>query len=120
YGRSHARGSAADSPTPPETSHTPEPRDGNNPSAGFALPHRRVRPRGERRRHPMTDADERRVGKALQGLEFPAGRDDIIAFANERGAHEKTLRALYALPRRSYASTADVEDAVPQRPEEVR
>jgi len=68
----------------------------------------------------MTDADERRVGKALQGLEFPAGRDDIIAFASERGAHEKTMRALYSLPRRSYTSTDDVEEAVPQRPEEVR
>lgn len=68
----------------------------------------------------LTDADERRVGKALQGLEFPASRDDIIAFASERGAHEKTLRALYALPRRSYSDTDDVEQAVPQRPEQAR
>lgn len=68
----------------------------------------------------MTDADERRVAKALQGLEFPASKENIVAFATERGAHEKTMRALQALPGGSYADSDAVEDAVPQRPEQAR
>lgn len=68
----------------------------------------------------MTDADERRVDKALQGLEFPASKEDIVAFAAERGAYEKTMRALHALPAGNYPNSDSVEEAVPQRPEQAR
>lgn len=68
----------------------------------------------------MTDADERRVAKALQGLEFPADRADIITYARDRDAHEKTMSALFALPPGQYASTDDVEKAVPQQPKQTR
>lgn len=65
----------------------------------------------------MTDADERRVAKALQGLEFPAGKDTLLAYARQRDAHPKTMRALQALPAGEYPDSAAVEDAVPQRPD---
>lgn len=68
----------------------------------------------------MTDSDERRVDKALQGLEFPAGKQDILSFADTREADAKTLRALTALEDRQYSNTDDVLRAVPQRPEQER
>ncbi len=67
----------------------------------------------------MTDADERRVGKSLQGLEFPASKENLLAYAQERGAGPKTLRALQALPAGEYPDSAAVERAVPQRPEQT-
>ncbi len=67
----------------------------------------------------MTDKDERRVRKALQGLEFPADKDTVLAYAEERGAALKTLRALRALPAGTYTNTDAVEQAVPQRPEQA-
>lgn len=66
----------------------------------------------------MTDADERRVGKVLQGMEFPASKADILSYAETREADPKVLRALGALEDRQYGNTSDVEDAVPQRPEQ--
>ncbi|MBA8826003.1 hypothetical protein FHX42_003369 [Saccharopolyspora lacisalsi] len=66
----------------------------------------------------MTDADERRVLKALQGIQFPAAKAQLVAYAEDRGAESKTLRALEALPEGDYSSGEEVEQAVPQRPDE--
>ncbi len=66
----------------------------------------------------MTDADERRVRKILQGLEFPVSKSYLLDYAETRQADEKTLRALQGLADREYTSTDDVEAAVPQRPEQ--
>lgn len=65
----------------------------------------------------MTKRDELRVDKALQGLEFPASRDQLIEFATDRQADAETLAALRALPVGRYANKAEVLDAVPQEPE---
>jgi hypothetical protein len=67
----------------------------------------------------MTDADERRVRKTLQGLEFPVHKDTLIAYASARGPDPKTMRALQALPEGEYGNTDAVEQAVPQRPEQA-
>lgn len=66
----------------------------------------------------MTDADERRVSKALQGLEYPASKAELLTYAEERESDPRTLRALEALPEGSYGSHDEVERAVPQRPDE--
>ncbi|NYH81002.1 hypothetical protein FHR84_004375 [Actinopolyspora biskrensis] len=66
----------------------------------------------------MTDADERRVNKALQGLEFPADKERLLRYAEERQADSRTLRALRTLPEGTYRDSAEVESAVPQRPEQ--
>lgn len=68
----------------------------------------------------MTDRDDMRVRKALQGKDFPADRDDLVAYATDRGeADPKVLRALSAIPAGSYATVDDAVAAVPQRPEQA-
>lgn len=67
----------------------------------------------------MTDADQRRVRKALQGLTFPAAKRTLLTYARDRDADPKTLRALHALPAGEYADNDAVEQAIPQRPEQA-
>ena len=67
----------------------------------------------------MTDSDERRVAKALQGAQFPAGKQYLIDYAQERGAGTKTLQALHALPEATYGNSDEVEEAVPQEPDKA-
>jgi hypothetical protein len=65
----------------------------------------------------MTDRDDARVRKALQGKDFPAERNDLVAYATDRGGiDDATLTALGALPAGNYASLDDVLAAVPHRP----
>lgn len=65
----------------------------------------------------MTKRDEIRVDKALQGLEFPADREQILDFATDREADSETLTALRSIPVGRYANKDEVLDAVPQEPE---
>lgn len=65
----------------------------------------------------MTKRDEIRVDKALQGLEFPADREQLVDFATDRAADAETLAALRGIPAGQYANKAQVLDAVPQEPE---
>ncbi|SNR36022.1 Protein of unknown function [Haloechinothrix alba] len=67
----------------------------------------------------MTDADIRRVRKALQGLEYPATKEDILGYVVEREPDARTERAVRGLPEGTYHSAQHVEDAVPQRPEQT-
>ncbi|GAB2737126.1 hypothetical protein GCM10027174_07700 [Salinifilum aidingensis] len=66
----------------------------------------------------MTDADQRRVRKILQGLEFPVNKESLLEYAETREADPKTMRALQGLDDREYTSTEDVVASVPQRPEQ--
>lgn len=68
----------------------------------------------------MTDADDRRVRKAIQGVDFPASKATLVAYAEERAADARALRALRALPSGDYGNSDEVEQAVPQRPEQAR
>lgn len=65
----------------------------------------------------MTDRDELRVKKALQGMDFPADQSQLLDYAGDRGADDKTLAALRSLPTGSYGSIDEVEQAIPQSPE---
>lgn len=65
----------------------------------------------------MTTRDELRAEKALQGMEFPASKQELVDYAAERSATAKTQQALHALPDRQFANKDDVVDAVPQEPE---
>ncbi|WP_433802063.1 DUF2795 domain-containing protein [Actinomycetospora sp. CA-084318] len=68
----------------------------------------------------MTDRDDIRVRKALQGADFPAARNDLVAYATDRGeVDERTLAALADLPEGTYGSVDEVVDAVPHRPGSV-
>lgn len=65
----------------------------------------------------MTDRDDARVRKALQGKDFPASRNELVEYATDRGEiDDPTLTALADLPEANYESLEDVVAAVPQRP----
>lgn len=64
----------------------------------------------------MTSADKRRVRKALDGAGFPASKQDLITYAEERSAGGKTSEALHALPEGEYRDVDEVERHVPQSP----
>lgn len=66
----------------------------------------------------MTSADDRRVRKALQGMEFPADKDALVDYAAERDEDSRAVQALRALPDGEYENVDQVAHAVPQRPAE--
>lgn len=65
----------------------------------------------------MTKRDDIRTDKALQGLEFPATREQIVDFATDREAEAETLAALRSIPAGHYGNKDQVLNAVPQEPE---
>ena len=65
----------------------------------------------------MTARDELRAAKALQGVEFPATKDERIEYASTRGANAKTLQALRTMPERRFENKDQVVEAVPQEAE---
>jgi len=65
----------------------------------------------------VTERDEARVRKALQGKDFPAWRNDLVAYATDRGeVDDKVLAALAELPEGHYTGIDEVLAAVPQQP----
>lgn len=65
----------------------------------------------------MTDRDDARVSKALQGIDFPTDLATLLIYAEARETDPKTLQALTALPDQQYTSMQHVLNAVPQEPE---
>ncbi|WP_022871235.1 DUF2795 domain-containing protein [Yaniella halotolerans] len=65
----------------------------------------------------MTTRDDLRASKALQGMDFPATKDNLIEYAESRGADQKSLQALRTLPEKEFGNMDEVIDAVPQEPE---
>jgi len=48
------------------------------------------------------------LGRFLKGLDFPAQQVDLVAQAKENGADQGVLEILENMPKREYASMADV------------
>jgi hypothetical protein len=68
----------------------------------------------------LTDRDDIRVRKALQGMAFPADRTQVISWATDRGESDtRVLTALRALPDRTFSNADDVVISVPQRPDQA-
>lgn len=65
----------------------------------------------------MTERDKIRVAKALQGLEFPTSKEQVLAYAEERSADWRTVEELRGLPEGEFGSTEEVEKALPHKPE---
>jgi hypothetical protein len=40
--------------------------------------------------------------KFLSGVDYPAGRDDLVKHARQQGADEEVLRGLESMPDRTY------------------
>jgi hypothetical protein len=52
------------------------------------------------------------IQKALGGMDYPAGRDDIVARAEQNGAGEEVLEALRKIQDRQYEGPSGVSSAV--------
>lgn len=50
--------------------------------------------------------------KFLSGVNYPAGRDDLVKNAEQSGADENVLEALRGLDDREYDSPADVSKGI--------
>ena len=62
----------------------------------------------------MTDRDDIRVRKALQGKDFPASRSELIEYATDRDVDQQTLTALSALPAGTYGNADEAEAPTPR------
>ncbi len=52
------------------------------------------------------------VSRVLEGLNFPASKQDCIDYARRRNAPQEVLDVLYQLPDRQYFSMAGIWDAL--------
>lgn len=64
----------------------------------------------------ISDADERQILLALEGLSFPASRHVVTAYATDRGGvSTRVLTALDHLPEAVFSSAEDVVIRLPAR-----
>ncbi|MFD5214061.1 DUF2795 domain-containing protein [Microbacterium sp. NPDC058345] len=52
------------------------------------------------------------VQKHLGGVDYPAGRTEIVEAAKASGADDAVLQALEALPDREYGDPTEVSEAI--------
>ena len=52
------------------------------------------------------------IQKALSGMDYPAGREDIVTHAEQHGADEEVLDALRKIEDRQYDGPSGVSSAV--------
>lgn len=52
------------------------------------------------------------IQKFLGGLDYPVGKQDVLAKAREKGADEKVLKALESIPDRQYDSPVSISREV--------
>lgn len=50
--------------------------------------------------------------KYLKGMDYPAGKDDILKKAEQEGADESVRATLQKLPDETYQTPADVSQAI--------
>ena len=63
---------------------------------------------------PPVTSDE--VVRYLKGVDYPAGKEDLLRAANDAGAPPEVLKALRAIPPEEYANRAEVARSVPTDP----
>jgi hypothetical protein len=56
------------------------------------------------------------LGRFLKGLDFPAKQADLVEQAKQNGADQGVLEVLSKMPKREYASMADVMGAYAAQP----
>jgi hypothetical protein len=64
----------------------------------------------------MTRARWADVAEALNDLDFPATKDDVVEHARRRGAPEPVQRLLRGLPWETYANMSEIRRAGPPDP----
>ncbi|HEY3374669.1 MAG TPA: DUF2795 domain-containing protein [Candidatus Aquicultor sp.] len=53
-----------------------------------------------------------KISQFLEGIAFPANKQDILSYAQDQGAPQDVLGALRQLPDSKYFSMAGVQEAV--------
>lgn len=57
--------------------------------------------------------DRSTLEATLSAVDFPASKEDLVAYAENNGADEGTVRALRAMPPADYENLTEVERSVP-------
>lgn len=52
------------------------------------------------------------VQKFLEGVDYPASKEDLIKYAKEQGADENVIATLQAMPGDMFATPVDVSEAI--------
>lgn len=61
----------------------------------------------------MTDSlNPIQVQEFLRGLDYPVGKPDLVAAARDQAVAENVVRAVEAIPNRSYDAPTDVSEAI--------
>lgn len=64
----------------------------------------------------MTEAGWRTVTEALSELDFPATKEDIVAYARRNGVPEPVQRLLRGLPLGTYQNISEIRSSAPPYP----
>ena len=59
-----------------------------------------------------------RVAETLNDIDFPAGKDELFAHAQDRDADPETLKLLRGLPLATYRNISEIRSSVPLDPAE--
>jgi uncharacterized protein DUF2795 len=62
----------------------------------------------------MAKANPIQVQKFLSGMDYPAGKDEIVDHAKKQGADDNIMQTLEQLPDESFETPADVSKAIGQ------
>jgi hypothetical protein len=62
----------------------------------------------------MAKANPIQVQKFLAGMDYPAGKDEIVDHAKKQGADDNIMQTLEQLPDESFETPADVSKAIGQ------
>lgn len=57
-------------------------------------------------------ANPAQIQKFLGGMDYPAGKQEVVQYAREHGADEKVISTLSALPDQSFETPADLNQAL--------
>ncbi len=60
----------------------------------------------------MANVNPIQVQKALGGMNYPAGKQAIVAHARQRGADEEVISALERIPDREYDGPSGVQKEI--------
>lgn len=60
----------------------------------------------------MAAANPIQVQKFLSGMDYPAGKDELVNHAKSKGADENIMQTLQKLPDQSFETPADVSQAI--------
>jgi hypothetical protein len=61
---------------------------------------------------PMSNANPIEVQKYLSGVDYPAGREDLVKAAQQNGADDNIVKLVRGLPDRTYEGPSGVSKEI--------